>query len=164
MVLDPIPQCLPVHIFGSRPQPPTSRTRMCRSIHISSLKSRWQIVREPSVVLPFWLQSLHTVGRTWVGTEWRRGAGHFPQTSPIFDYRFVTWLNESCHTYERVMSRIWMSHVTYMNASCHTYARSHVQDLDSTFSLYGMFTGSRIDRSRLQNIVSFIRLFCKRDP
>jgi len=24
MVLDPIPQCLPVQIFGSRPQPPTS--------------------------------------------------------------------------------------------------------------------------------------------
>jgi len=24
MVLDPIPQCLPVHIFGSQPQPPTS--------------------------------------------------------------------------------------------------------------------------------------------
>jgi len=24
MVLDPIPQSLPVHIFGSRPQPPTS--------------------------------------------------------------------------------------------------------------------------------------------
>ena len=27
MVLDPIPQSLPVHFFGSRPQPPTSRTR-----------------------------------------------------------------------------------------------------------------------------------------
>ena len=25
MVLDPIPQPLPVHFFGSRPQPPTSR-------------------------------------------------------------------------------------------------------------------------------------------
>ena len=25
MVLDPIPQSLPVHLFGSRPQPPTSR-------------------------------------------------------------------------------------------------------------------------------------------
>jgi len=25
MVLDPIPQSLPVHFFGSRPQPPTSR-------------------------------------------------------------------------------------------------------------------------------------------
>ena len=24
MVLDPIPQSLPVHFFGSRPQPPTS--------------------------------------------------------------------------------------------------------------------------------------------
>jgi len=28
MVLDPIPQSLPVHFLGSRPQPPTSR-RMC---------------------------------------------------------------------------------------------------------------------------------------
>jgi len=26
MLLDPIPQSLPVHFFGSRPQPPTSRT------------------------------------------------------------------------------------------------------------------------------------------
>ena len=26
MVLDPIPQSLPVHFFGSRPQPPTSQT------------------------------------------------------------------------------------------------------------------------------------------
>jgi len=28
MVLDPIPQSLPVHFFGSRPQPPTSHM-MC---------------------------------------------------------------------------------------------------------------------------------------
>jgi len=27
MVLDPIPQILPVHFFGSRPQPPTSRLK-----------------------------------------------------------------------------------------------------------------------------------------
>jgi len=25
------------------------------------------------------------------------------------------------HTYERVMSHVWMSHVTHMNESCHTY-------------------------------------------
>jgi len=31
MVLDPIPQSLPVHFFGSRPQPPTSRTRAAYS-------------------------------------------------------------------------------------------------------------------------------------
>jgi len=30
-------------------------------------------------------------------------------------------MNESCHTYEWVMSHLWMSHVTHMNESCHTY-------------------------------------------
>jgi len=33
----------------------------------------------------------------------------------------VTRMNESCHTYEWVMSHVWMSHVTHMNESCHTY-------------------------------------------
>jgi len=38
-------------------------------------------------------------------------------------------MNESCHTYERVMSHIWMSHVTLMNESSHTYKRvtSHIR-------------------------------------
>jgi len=35
--------------------------------------------------------------------------------------RHVTHMNESCRTYEWVMSHIWMSHVTRMNESCHTY-------------------------------------------
>jgi len=40
----------------------------------------------------------------------------------------VTHMNESRHTYERVMSHIWMSHVTHMNESCHTYewVMSHI--------------------------------------
>jgi len=33
----------------------------------------------------------------------------------------VTRMNESCHTYEWVMSHVWMSHVTHTNESCHTY-------------------------------------------
>ena len=34
----------------------------------------------------------------------------------------VGWhMNESCCTYEWVMSHIWMSHVTHMNEFCHTY-------------------------------------------
>ena len=34
MVLSPIPQPLPVHFFGSRPQPPTSPTHLpCRALH-----------------------------------------------------------------------------------------------------------------------------------
>ena len=32
----------------------------------------------------------------------------------------VTHMNESCHTYEWVMSHMRMSHVTHMNESCHT--------------------------------------------
>ena len=37
-------------------------------------------------------------------------------------------MNESCHTYEWVMSHIWISHVTHMNESCHTYewVMSHI--------------------------------------
>jgi len=33
----------------------------------------------------------------------------------------VTHMNESCHTYEWVMSHIWMSCVTHMNELCHRY-------------------------------------------
>jgi len=33
----------------------------------------------------------------------------------------VTHMSESCHTYEWVMSHIWVSHVTHMSESCHTY-------------------------------------------
>jgi len=29
---------------------------------------------------------------------------------------------KSCHTYEWVMSHIWLSHVTHMNESCHIYS------------------------------------------
>ena len=32
-------------------------------------------------------------------------------------------MNESCHTYERVMSHMRTIHVTHMNESCHTYER-----------------------------------------
>ena len=42
MVLDPIPQSLPVHFFGSRPQPPTSRIQSsprCSGEHLDMLKT-----------------------------------------------------------------------------------------------------------------------------
>jgi len=34
-----------------------------------------------------------------------------------------THMNESRHTYEQVMSHIWMSHVAHMNESCHVAQR-----------------------------------------
>jgi len=44
-------------------------------------------------------------------------------------------MNESCHTYEWVMSHIWMSHVTHMNESCHTYewVMSHIWMMHVTY-------------------------------
>ena len=40
----------------------------------------------------------------------------------------VTHMNELCHTYASVMSHVWMSHITRMNNSCHTseWVMSHV--------------------------------------
>jgi len=48
MVLDPIPQSLPVHFFGSRPQPPTSRQyiRMYMNKRNTSRDVRKNIERE----------------------------------------------------------------------------------------------------------------------
>ena len=45
-----------------------------------------------------------------------------------FGMSHVTHMNESCHTYEWVVSHIWMRHVTNTNELCHTYERviSHV--------------------------------------
>jgi len=55
----------------------------------------------------------------------------------------VTHMNESCHTYEWVMSRIWMSHVTHMNESWHTYEwimphiwMSHVADVNESSHIW----------------------------
>jgi len=39
-----------------------------------------------------------------------------------------TYMNESCHTYEWVMSHIWLRHVTHMTEACHTcdWGMSHI--------------------------------------
>jgi len=55
-------------------------------------------------------------------------------------------MNESCHTYEWVMSHIWMSHVTHINESWHVYERvmshilSHVNHIDISFYTYVYLT------------------------
>ena len=46
---------------------------------------------------------------------------HMTATSDVLHQSHVTHRNESCHTYEWVMSHMEMSHVTHMNELCHTY-------------------------------------------
>ena len=48
--------------------------------------------------------------------------------------RHATYMNESCHTHERVMSHVimshtQMSHVTHTNESCHTHKRVTSHDM-----------------------------------
>jgi len=50
-----------------------------------------------------------------------RGSTRFMNDSYHISSSHVTHMNESCHTYEWVMSHIWMIHVTNMNESCHKY-------------------------------------------
>ena len=52
-------------------------------------------------------------------------------------------MDESCHTYEWVMSHIWRSHVTHMNESCHIYDSvtthtwmSHVTHMNQSRHIY----------------------------
>jgi len=54
MVLDPIPQSLPVQFFGSRPQPPTSplHIRMCKA---------GSTERESASALPLYLFKFHSI-------------------------------------------------------------------------------------------------------
>jgi len=56
----------------------------------------------------------------------------------------VTCINEPCHTYEWVMSHIWMSHVTHMTTSCDTYEwvmshiwMRHVAHMNESCHTYG---------------------------
>jgi len=41
--------------------------------------------------------------------------------SQVLPQNHVTHMNESCPTYDRVMSHVWISHGTRMDQSCHTY-------------------------------------------
>jgi len=58
----------------------------------------------------------------------------------------VAHMNESCHTYEWVMSHIWTSHVTHMNESCHTYAcvMSHIWTSHVTYMHESCLTYGRV--------------------
>ena len=79
--------------------------------------------------------SMRTFGSIWICTE----VSQFFMlsmcwggvvTSPVKDVSssVVTHMNESCHTYERVTSHIWRSHVTHMNESV-----SHMKELRHTY-------------------------------
>ena len=58
--------------------------------------------------------------------------------------RHVPHMNASCHTYESVMSHIWMSHITRMNGSCHTDTRRWRDEAYLTFNKGSAWEASRL--------------------
>jgi len=71
---------------------------------------------------------------------------HMNDTSPthptastphIYAHQWIVsvFVNESCHTYEKVTLHIWMSHVTHMNMACHTWM-SHVTHMNEACHTY----------------------------
>ena len=78
----------------------TWRIRMCDMTH--------SYVWHDSCMCAIWL--IHMCGMT-----------HSYVWHDSFMMSHVTHMNESYHTYEWVMSHIWISHVTHMNESCRTY-------------------------------------------
>ena len=66
-------------------------------------------------------------------------ASRVERMNVCIEMRYVTHMDESCHTYGWVISHIWMSHFTHMNESCHTYGwvmshiwMSHVTHMDES--------------------------------
>ena len=75
-------------------------------------------------------------------------------------------MNELCHTYEWVMSHIWMSHVSHMNESCHTYEwvmshiwMSHVTHMNES-SLTYEWVMSRMNASSYEWEISHVHESC----
>jgi len=63
--------------------------------------------------------------------------------SQITRERVMSHTNQSCHTYESVMSHIWIGHVTHVDESCHTYEwvishirMSHVTHINESCHTY----------------------------
>jgi len=143
MVLDPIPPSLPVHFFGSRPQPPTSPltcwSEVLRLVNTKSapLHDRSQgayTLHEESCYA-----SMGYVTHKWILTVWMK---HVTYKIYIYMMSHVTyeWVmshtnesrhiwNQSCHVCMKKKScHVGISHgwvMSRMNETCHIWI-SHV--------------------------------------
>jgi len=110
MVLDPIPQSLPVHFFGSRPQPPTSH-------HCSISAQRWVSESYRSLLQ-----------KSPIKETYKRETYHFKEPTSHVEMCAKVCVCDSACECEWVMSYIRMSHTfVCMTWLTHTHTRSHRQ-------------------------------------
>ena len=116
MVLDPIPQSLPVHFFGSRPQPPTSRV-----VLLAHLPGRYGVENPVGV---------------------RRLTYLHPSTSP--NTHILTFMNThiltSIHTMLTYLHPLTYLHFhpthMYIHANTHAHTQTHTHTHTTSFSLF----------------------------
>jgi len=174
MVLDPIPQSLPVHFYGSRPQPPTSRyacDAFCRfpRIALASWKDTYQIslgwyaydgfCRFLWIALRYvcvsaqWILSFYCPSHTWLTNRtcvpWLMIDSWVCVTWLIDDLVifFVHRIRGSRTVHEWVMTQIRMRHVTRMNQSCLTTMQSILFRENPFLSYFPQICHSHISQS-----------------
>jgi len=75
----------------------------------------------------------------------------------------VTYHITSCHTYEWVVSFIWMSHVTHVNKSCHTYVNESCHTHDEIVFRERMGHVTRMNKSYIYMIpCAIVTVHCNR--
>ena len=79
MVLDPIPQSLPVHFFGSRPQPPTSPYELNRGAPESLWTSTYTALPPHMWADVYWATHTHMCADIWEGSEPHEHDGCVPE-------------------------------------------------------------------------------------
>jgi len=112
MVLDPIPQSLPVHFFGSRPQPPTSpRGQQYRSSWISEClqQRRERFVIRPRVEAPRTATHCNTLQHTTTHYNTLQHTAVHCNT-----------LQTYCNTYEQTCESLKSRDATHCNTLQHT--------------------------------------------
>jgi len=159
MVLDPIPQSLPVHFFGSRPQPPTSQ----HAYHLVYIYNPhvYHIVKK---TLQHTAQHCNTLQHTVKGhmsVNWVS----LVSSTPVTQYKYTHILRSSISTYilntrityrgrmyvinlpfHRCMSLIWVSLFSSAPITQYMY-------IFNLYITYGVATISRL--------LKIIGLFCK---
>jgi len=113
MVLDPIPQSLPVHFFGSRPQPPTSPHSHTSWAMFTDRNESWHSYE-------WFICHYDNRNESWHSYEWVMALIWMSHGTHMNESQ-VKWhigvRHEWYPSYEWVMALIWRSHGTHMNES-----------------------------------------------
>jgi len=148
MVLDPIPQSLPVHFFGSRPQPPTSQRRLWAYIS-PSLYILWYDVRAvhvqgiPNLAVKFDKFSISLIGQSCKLTPSHMQIPnlHIRTYTCMYIYMYTyTFICTFMYTYTYICIHICMCTTLFRQRSCSDHQYPQYQKNSSVYMYLSIFT------------------------